>query len=125
MNLEQHDRRQIEHLLRQVQTEWQNARRVPGVPIGMGVVLSNGLQVDIALEAGVHAGQGEPEETRLWLGVSRDDRLPTVREIESVITLVFTASQRGSSNPLAISTARHTPNQVLCSSRLRHDPRAA
>jgi hypothetical protein len=40
--------------------------------------------------------------------------------------MVFSASQRGAGNPLAISTGLHMPNLVLCSSRIsRPDHRAA
>ncbi len=123
--MEASDRRQIEGLLSHVRTEWQSARSLRGVPVGSMVVLSNGLQVTIGLEAGSHAGEGEGGELRLWLGVSRADRLPTFAEIQALIALVFSASQQGAANPLSISTAGHLPNLVLCSSRLRHDPRAA
>jgi len=125
MSIEAHDRRQIEGLLSQVHTEWQSARSLRGVPDGGMVILSNGLQVTIGLEAGRHAGEGDGSELRLWLGVSRADRLPTFAEIQALIALVFSASQQGAANPLSISTAGHLPNLVLCSSRLRHDPRAA
>ncbi len=125
MSMEPSDRRQIEGLLSKVRGEWQGAHAIRGVPGGGMVVLSNGLQVTIGLEAGSHAGAGGAGDLRLWLGVSRSDRLPTFAEIQALIALVFSASQCGAANPLSISTAGHLPNLVLCSSRLRHDPRAA
>ena len=122
MTIEPHDRRQIEQLLNQVHGR-QPGR---GVPSGQMVVLSNGLQVVIALEQGQHAGEGDGGETRLWLGVSRADRFPTFAEMQMIIAMVFSASQRGTANPLAISTGLHMPNLVLCSSRIsRPDHRAA
>jgi hypothetical protein len=114
MTLEPHDRHLIEQLVGAVHT----ARGGRGLPGGQMVALSNGLQVTIALEAGAHSGEGGPGETRLWLGVSGPDRFPTVSEVQTLIALVFSASQQGAANPLAISTAAHAPYLVLCSSRL-------
>ena len=124
MSIEPHDRHQVEHLLQRVQAAWRARSAGRGMLGGQQVVLSNGLQVTIALEPGTHAGQGGPDETRLWLGVSGPDRFPTFPEIQMLIALVFSASQRGSANPLAISTGIHTPYLVLLSSRVsRSDSR--
>ncbi len=120
MTMEPQDRRQIEQLLLRVETAWRGRNGGRGLLGGQMVVLSNGLQVTIGLEPGAHIGQGAPDEPRLWLAVSRADRFPTYHEMQALIGLVFTASQQGSANPLAISTARHMPNAVLCSSRLSH-----
>ncbi|HMA37125.1 MAG TPA: hypothetical protein VKY74_21905 [Chloroflexia bacterium] len=122
MIIEPHDRYQIEQLLSQVR----GARPFRGLPGGQMVVLSNGLQVTIGLEHGPHSGQGEPGEMRLWLAVSGANRFPTFNEMQVLIALVFSASQRGAANPLAISTGLHMPYLVLCSSRVTHgDSRAA
>jgi hypothetical protein len=118
MNLEPHDRRQVEHLLQRVLTAWRTRGTARSLPGGQMVVLSDGLQVTIALEPGVHAGQGGPDEPRLWLGVSRPDRFPTFHELQLLIGLVFSASQQGAANPLAISTGMHMPYLVLLSSRV-------
>src|SRR4051812_9751263 len=113
------DRGKIEHLLEQVQRAGHShvleAQRLPS---GHITVLSNGLCVAIGIEAGAHAGQGGSDEARLWLGVSRNDRLPNYAEMQALIALVFSASQRGSANPLSISTSLSTPFQVICSSRI-------
>jgi hypothetical protein len=118
MTMEPQDRRQIEQLLQWVHGAWRGRAGGRGLLGGQQAVLSNGLQVTIGLEPGIHNGQGAPDEPRLWLAVSRADRFPTFHEIQTLIGLVFTPSQQGSANPLAISTALHMPNAVLCSSRL-------
>lgn len=120
MNIEPHDRRQIEQLLQRVQATSSGRSGRLGLPTGQMVVLSNGLQVTIALERGQHIGQGDSDETRLWLAVNGADRRPTYHELQLLIGLVFSASQRGAGNPLAISTGRHAPYLVLCSSRVSH-----
>ena len=126
MNLDPGDRHQIEQLLQRVQSTWRGRGAGRGLPAGQMVVLSNGLQVTIGLEQGIHIGQGDPDEVRLWLGVSAADRFPTFHEMQGLIALVFSASQRGAGNPLAISTGRHMPYLVLCSSRIsRGDSRPA
>ncbi|HUS16462.1 MAG TPA: hypothetical protein VM536_15805 [Chloroflexia bacterium] len=126
MPIDPHDRQQIEHLLTQVRATWRNPGALRGLPGGGMVMLSNGLQVTLGLEAGEHSGEGGPGEIRLWLGVSRPDRFPTFSEMQALIAVVFSASQRGAANPLAISTGRQVPYLVLCSSRIsRGDSRAA
>ncbi|MGI8588500.1 MAG: hypothetical protein ACR2M0_12570 [Chloroflexia bacterium] len=116
--METNDRRLIEYLLQHIYRAWRNGHRGTEVPGGQMVVLSNGLQVTVSLEPGPHAGQGGPDDTRLYLGVCHANRFPTYGEMQAIIGVVFSASQRGATNPLAVSTALHTPYLVLCSSRI-------
>ncbi len=120
MSLEPGDQRRVEQLVQRVRAAWHGRMDVPA---GQMTVLSNGLQVTVALEPGDHAGQDDPDELRLWLAVCGTDRQPTFHELQLLIGLVFSASQRGAGNPLAISTGRHTPYLVLCSSRVSHGGR--
>ena len=120
MTISQADRGKIERMLEQAHRRLggHGAAEPAHLPAGQAALLSNGLRVVIAVEPGPHAGQGEPDEPRLWLGVSRADRLPNFAEVQALIGLVFSASQRGSANPLSISTGLHMPFQVVCSSRI-------